>query len=259
MRAEPAVGRRRPAEADDDPRARPASSARSISSPVPVVVACSGSLPSAPPASTSPLARAISMTAVPSVRAATRPRPASPSGPVTTSCGSARRARRGGPRRRRTSAPRRSRGRAPSRRGRRAADASAAVAVPRNLSSAATTRIAGDASRVACGCARQMRFPTGPVGFRAMAVTVRIPTTLRPLSGGASTVEVEAGTLSDVIAGARRRPPRASATACSTTTATCASSSTCSSTTTTCATSTASTPRSPDGRRSAIIPAVAGG
>jgi molybdopterin synthase sulfur carrier subunit len=34
-----------------------------------------------------------------------------------------------------------------------------------------------------------------------MAVTVRIPTTLRPLSGGASTVEVEAGALSDVIKG----------------------------------------------------------
>ena len=32
-----------------------------------------------------------------------------------------------------------------------------------------------------------------------MAVTVRIPTTLRPLSGGASTVEVDAGALSDVI------------------------------------------------------------
>jgi molybdopterin synthase sulfur carrier subunit len=32
-----------------------------------------------------------------------------------------------------------------------------------------------------------------------MAVTVRIPTTLRPLSGGASTVEVDAGSLSDVI------------------------------------------------------------
>ena len=32
-----------------------------------------------------------------------------------------------------------------------------------------------------------------------MAVTVRIPTTLRPLSGGASTVEVPAGTLVDVI------------------------------------------------------------
>ena len=33
-----------------------------------------------------------------------------------------------------------------------------------------------------------------------MAVTVRIPTTLRPLSGGASTVEVEGETLTDVIA-----------------------------------------------------------
>jgi molybdopterin synthase sulfur carrier subunit len=32
-----------------------------------------------------------------------------------------------------------------------------------------------------------------------MAVTIRIPTTLRPLSGGASTVEVEAGPLADVI------------------------------------------------------------
>ena len=32
-----------------------------------------------------------------------------------------------------------------------------------------------------------------------MAVTVRIPTTLRPLSGGNATVSVEAGTLSEVI------------------------------------------------------------
>jgi molybdopterin synthase sulfur carrier subunit len=32
-----------------------------------------------------------------------------------------------------------------------------------------------------------------------MAVTVRIPTTLRPLSGGSSTVEVDAGPLGDVI------------------------------------------------------------
>ena len=32
-----------------------------------------------------------------------------------------------------------------------------------------------------------------------MAVTVRIPTTMRPLAGGASSVEVEAGTLADVI------------------------------------------------------------
>ena len=33
-----------------------------------------------------------------------------------------------------------------------------------------------------------------------MAVTVRIPTTLRPLSGGASTVQVEGATLTEVIA-----------------------------------------------------------
>ncbi|MFZ9818972.1 MAG: MoaD/ThiS family protein [Ilumatobacteraceae bacterium] len=32
-----------------------------------------------------------------------------------------------------------------------------------------------------------------------MAVTVRIPTTLRPLSGGASTVTVEGATLADVL------------------------------------------------------------
>ena len=33
-----------------------------------------------------------------------------------------------------------------------------------------------------------------------MAVTVRIPTTLRPLSGGSSTVQVEGSTLTEVIA-----------------------------------------------------------
>ena len=33
-----------------------------------------------------------------------------------------------------------------------------------------------------------------------MAVTVRIPTTMRPLSGGASTVSVEGSNLSDVLA-----------------------------------------------------------
>ncbi|WP_116997118.1 MoaD/ThiS family protein [Desertimonas flava] len=32
-----------------------------------------------------------------------------------------------------------------------------------------------------------------------MAVTVRIPTTMRPISGGASTVEVEAGTLAEIV------------------------------------------------------------
>ncbi len=34
----------------------------------------------------------------------------------------------------------------------------------------------------------------------SMAVTVRIPTTLRPMAGGASTVQVEGATLADVIA-----------------------------------------------------------
>ena len=33
-----------------------------------------------------------------------------------------------------------------------------------------------------------------------MAVTVRIPTTMRPLSGGASTVQVEGATLAEVLA-----------------------------------------------------------
>jgi molybdopterin synthase sulfur carrier subunit len=32
-----------------------------------------------------------------------------------------------------------------------------------------------------------------------MSVTVRVPTTMRPLSGGASTVQVEGATLSEVI------------------------------------------------------------
>ena len=40
-----------------------------------------------------------------------------------------------------------------------------------------------------------------------MAVTVRIPTTLRPLSGGASTVDVEAGALADVIKHRRTAGP----------------------------------------------------
>ena len=40
-----------------------------------------------------------------------------------------------------------------------------------------------------------------------MAVTVRIPTTLRPMSGGNKTVEVEPGTLSEVIAGLEAAHP----------------------------------------------------
>ena len=40
-----------------------------------------------------------------------------------------------------------------------------------------------------------------------MAVTVRIPTTLRPLAGGSSTVELEAGSLSEVISALEARNP----------------------------------------------------
>ena len=40
-----------------------------------------------------------------------------------------------------------------------------------------------------------------------MAVTVRIPTTMRPLSGGASTIDVAPGTLTDVIAELEQRHP----------------------------------------------------
>ncbi len=34
-----------------------------------------------------------------------------------------------------------------------------------------------------------------------MAATIRIPTTMRPISGGASTVKVEGATLAEVLAG----------------------------------------------------------
>ncbi len=40
-----------------------------------------------------------------------------------------------------------------------------------------------------------------------MAVTVRIPTTMRPLAGGASTVDVEGATLAEVIAGLEAANP----------------------------------------------------
>lgn len=40
-----------------------------------------------------------------------------------------------------------------------------------------------------------------------MAVTVRIPTTLRPMSGGNKLIEVEPGSLSDVIAGLESAHP----------------------------------------------------
>ncbi len=40
-----------------------------------------------------------------------------------------------------------------------------------------------------------------------MSVSVRIPTTLRPMSGGNKIVEVEPGSLSDVIAGLESQHP----------------------------------------------------
>jgi sulfur-carrier protein len=45
------------------------------------------------------------------------------------------------------------------------------------------------------------------LSFGAMAVTVRIPTTLRPMAGGNKLVEVEPGSLSDVIAGLDAQHP----------------------------------------------------
>ena len=41
--------------------------------------------------------------------------------------------------------------------------------------------------------------PVRWVGFLPMAVTIRIPTTLRPLTGGQPEVEVEAGTVADAL------------------------------------------------------------
>ena len=40
-----------------------------------------------------------------------------------------------------------------------------------------------------------------------MAVTVRIPTTMRPIAGGASTVQVDGGTLADVLANLDKAHP----------------------------------------------------
>jgi molybdopterin converting factor small subunit len=40
-----------------------------------------------------------------------------------------------------------------------------------------------------------------------MAVTVRIPTTMRPIAGGASSVQVEGGTLADVLANLDKTHP----------------------------------------------------
>ena len=40
-----------------------------------------------------------------------------------------------------------------------------------------------------------------------MTVTVRIPTTLRPLSGGVSTVQVEGSTLAEILKGLNAAHP----------------------------------------------------
>lgn len=44
-----------------------------------------------------------------------------------------------------------------------------------------------------------MRIPDRRGSVSLMSVTVRIPTTLRPMTGGASTVQVEGSTLGEVI------------------------------------------------------------
>ena len=63
-RGQPAVGGRRATRGPTITRRAPASSAATMSSPVPAVDAATGSLASAPPTSSSPEAAAISMTAV---------------------------------------------------------------------------------------------------------------------------------------------------------------------------------------------------
>ena len=113
-----------------------------------------------------------------------------------------------------------------------------------------------DGSTSVCpACATKVggEIPTGSVVFPAMAVTVRIPTTMRPLAGGNSTVQVDGSTLAEVLTNLNVDHP-ASTIGCSTRPAACASSSTCSWPTTTCATSTVCRPRCPTARRSRSSP-----
>ena len=98
-----------------------------------------------------------------------------------------------------------------------------------------------------------------PGGAASMAVTVRIPTQLRELSGGAAEVTADGATVADVLGEPRSRAPGLRASGSSTTRASCAASSTCSSPTRTSASSTAWTPPSADGTTVSIVPAVAGG
>ena len=57
-----------------------------------------------------------------------------------------------------------------------------------------------------------------------MSVTVRIPTQLRTLTGGAGEVAVEGATVGEVLDGPRRRPTPGSPSASSTRRASCAAS-----------------------------------
>ena len=86
--------------------------------------------------------------------------------------------------------------------------------MPLNLSGAATTlrmRTSADASASANPDLSGREFAPGSVA--AMAVTVRIPTTMRPLTGGEKQVSVETGTLvrRDRRSSRRRIPDSASA------------------------------------------------
>ena len=96
-------------------------------------------------------------------------------------------------------------------------------------------------------------------GERPMSVTVRIPTQLRTLTGGAGEVGVEGATVRRGAQGARRRPPRVRPSGSSTTTGSCAASSTSSWPTRTSASSTGLDTPVADGQTLSIVPAVAGG
>ena len=75
---------------------------------------------------------------------------------------------------------------------------SAAVAVPRNLSTAASTRTQRGYRRALHE--GSVEILTKSVAFSDMAVTVRIPTTMRPLASGSSTVQVQGSSLAEVLA-----------------------------------------------------------
>ena len=84
---------------------------------------------------------------------------------------------------------------------------SAAVAVPLNLSTAASTRMGRRLSGAAGPSGHSDAPPRIAVAnpdrlgsVSNMSVTVRIPTTMRPLAGGSSSVKVEGSKLSEVLA-----------------------------------------------------------